>query len=147
MTASSKEEKLRRLVVELQLMQGSAEQLQQRLELLRTAMTDLQVANTSLRALKELEEEAPILVPTGGGTYVNASLGDISKVIVGIGADVSVEMDLDGAIEDVAARLAEVDKAAQSVQQQLEQILGQMQIHQEWINRLSSELRGEAAGV
>ncbi|MFQ6053299.1 MAG: hypothetical protein ACE5OO_03585 [Candidatus Bathyarchaeia archaeon] len=64
-----------------------------------------------------------------------------------MGADVSVEMDLDGAIEDVAARLAEVDKAAQSVQQQLEQILGQMQIHQEWINRLSSELRGEAAGV
>ncbi|MFQ6053298.1 MAG: hypothetical protein ACE5OO_03580 [Candidatus Bathyarchaeia archaeon] len=72
MTASSKEEKLRRLVVELQLMQGSAEQLQQRLELLRTAMTDLQVANTSLRALKELEEEAPILVPAGAPTSTRA---------------------------------------------------------------------------
>jgi len=143
----SKEDQLRRLVTELRLMQGSAEVLQQRLELLRSAMADLQVAESSLKALKDLEAGAPILVPMGGGTFVNANLGDLSKVIVGIGADVSVEMDLDGALEDVSARLAEVERAGQSVQQQLEQILGQMQAHQDGINRLSAELRGEAAGV
>jgi len=143
----SKEDQLRRLVTELRLMQGSAEVLQQRLELLRSAMADLQMAESSLKALKDLEAGAPILVPMGGGTFVNANLGDLSKVIVGIGADVSVEMDLDGALEDVSARLAEVERAGQSVQQQLEQILGQMQAHQDGINRLSAELRGEAAGV
>ncbi|RLI09973.1 prefoldin subunit alpha [Candidatus Bathyarchaeota archaeon] len=147
MSTPSKEDQLRRLVTELRLMQGSAEVLQQRLELLRSAMADLQVAESSLKALKDLEAGAPILVPMGGGTFVNANLGDLSKVIVGIGADVSVEMDLDGALEDVSARLAEVERAGQSVQQQLEQILGQMQAHQDGINRLSAELRGEAAGV
>ena len=147
MTSSEKEEQLRRLVVELRLMQGSAEILQQRLDLLRTAIRDLWVAESSLRAMKEMEEGTPILVPTGGGTFVNARLENLSRVIVGVGADVSVEMDLDGALEDVSARLAEMEKAGQSVQQQLEQILVQMQVHQDGISRLSAELRGETTGV
>ena len=147
MTSSEKEEQLRRLIVELRLMQGSAETLQQRLDLLRTAIRDLYVAESSLKAMKEMEEGAPILVPTGGGTFVNARIENLSRVIVGVGADVSIEMDLDGALEDVSARLAELEKAGRSVQQQLEQILVQMQVHQDGISRLSAELRGETTGV
>lgn len=147
MTSSEKEEQLRRLIVELRLMQGSAETLQQRLDLLRTAIRDLWVAESSLKAMKEMEEGTPILVPTGGGTFVNARLENLSRVIVGVGADISVEMDLDGALEDVSTRLAEMEKAGQSVQQQLEQILVQMQVHQDGISRLSAELRGETTGV
>ena len=147
MTASNKEDQLRKLVVELRLMQGSAEVLQQRLDLLSTAQTDLRVADSSLKALKDIEDGTNILVPMGGGAFIDAKLGDLSKVIVGIGAGASLEMDQEAALEDVSNRLSEVEKAAQSVQQQLEQILGQMQIHQDGINRLSAELRGEAAGV
>ncbi len=147
MTAPSAEEQMRRLAVELQLMQGSAETLQQRLQLLQAAISDLRVAGASIGALKEGEEGAPILVPTGGGTFVNANLGDLSKVIVSIGADVSIEMSLEEAEENVSGRLEEVEKASQSVQQQLEQILAQMQIHQDNLNRLNASLRGEAPGV
>jgi len=145
--ASNNEEQLRRLVVELRMMQGSAEILQQRLELLRTAIADLQVAESSLRALKEIEEGKPVLVPVGGGVLADAKLGDLRKVIVGIGANISVEMDIDMAVEDVSSRLTEVEKASQSVQQQLQQILAQMQVHQDGVNRLSARLRGESVGV
>jgi prefoldin alpha subunit len=138
---------MRRLAVELQLMQGSAETLQQRLQLLQAAISDLRVAGASLEALKEGEEGAPILVPTGGGTFVNANLGDLSKVIVSIGADVSIEMGLEEAEENIKGRLEEVEKAGQSVQQQLEQILYQMQMHQDNLNRLNASLRGEPPGV
>ena len=147
MTASNKEDQLRRLVVELRLMQGSAEVLQQRLDLLSTAQTDLRVADSSLKALKDIEDGTNILVPMGGGAFIDAKLGDLSKVIVGIGAGASLEMDQEAALEDVSNRLSEVEKAAQSVQQQLEQILIQMQVHQDGISRLSAELRGETTGV
>lgn len=147
MTAQDKERQLRRLIVELQMMQGSADLLQQRLELLQTATTDLRVADSSLKALKAVKAGNPILVPVGGNTFVNAQIGDLNRVIVGIGAGVSIEMDIDKAIEDLSARLAEVEKAGDSVQQQLGQILGQMQIHQDGVNRLGADLRGEAAGV
>ena len=147
MTAPSREEQMRKLAMELQMMQGSAETLQQRLQILQSAISDLRVAAASLEALKESEEGAPILVPTGGGAFVNANLGDLSKVIVGIGADVSIEMDLEEAEKNVSGRLEEVEKANLSVGQQLEQILAQMQIHQDSLNRLGASLRGEAPGV
>ena len=147
MTAPSQEEQYRKLYVELQMMQGSAETLQQRLQMLQSATADLRVAEESLKGLRDAEEGAPILVPTGGGTFVNANLGDLSRVIVGIGADVSIDMDLEEAEKNVSGRLEEVEKASRSVQQQLEQILAQMQIHQDGLNRISESLRGEAPGV
>ncbi len=140
-------ERLRRLVVELRLMEGSAEALQRRLELLQATLSDLRAAESSLRELKGREEGSPILVPIGGNTLIGARLGNLSKVIVGIGADVSVEMGLEEAVEDVSSRIADVEKAGSSVQQQLEQIMAQIQAHREMINEMSSKLQGESRGV
>lgn len=147
MTAPDRQEQMRRLITELQMMQGTADTMQSRLQLLQSAIADLSIALTSLGALKEAEEGAPILVPTGGGTYVNANLGDLSKIIINIGADVSIDMTLEEAEENLQARLEEVEKAGTSVQQQLQQVLSQMQVHQDVINRISASLRGEAPGV
>ncbi len=147
MSTPRQEDQLRRLVYEVQLMQGTAETLQQRLAILQSAVTDLTVARESLAGLQEVEEGVPILVPTGGGTFVNAKLGDLEKVIVNIGADVSIDMGLEEAREDNADRLDELVKTSQSVQQQLEEIVAQMQMRRGALNRLSAGLGGEAPGV
>ncbi len=147
MSSLGKEDQLRRIVVELRLMQGTAETLQQRLQLLTTALADLRLAEGSMKDLKEVEAGTPILVPVGGGTFVNAQLGDMGRVIMGIGADVSVEMRLEDALENVSGRVEEVERAQLSVQQQLSQILAQMEAHEDAFNRLSAELQGEAPGV
>ncbi|MDP7443822.1 MAG: hypothetical protein QGI87_05660, partial [Candidatus Bathyarchaeota archaeon] len=85
----SQQEQFRKLASELQMMQGSAETLQQRLGVLQNAATDLGVAKTSIDSLKSGEKGDPILVPTGGGTFVKAKLGDLSTILITIGADVS----------------------------------------------------------
>lgn len=144
MTVQSREELMRRLVVELQLMQGSVDTLQQRLQMLQSAIADLSVARSSIDALKEAEEGAPVLMPMGGGALVKARLGNLSRVIVDIGADVSIEMSLEEADQDFSRRLEDMEKASLSVQQQLEQIVAQMQIHQDNLNRLSTSLKGES---
>jgi len=147
LTAANREDQTRRLIYELQLMQGTAETLQQRLAILQNALADLRVAQESLKALGETEEGSPILIPMGGGTLVNAQLGDTSKVIINIGAEVSIDMPLEDAQANVAGRLEDVEKTSSSVEQQLQQILAQMEVHREGINRLSAQIRGEAQGV
>jgi prefoldin alpha subunit len=147
LAAASQEEQFRKLAYELQMMQGTAETLQQRLGVLQNAAADLGVAKKSIESLKEVEEGDPILVPTGGGTFVNAHLGDLSNILVNVGADVSIEMGLDEADQDISGRLEEVEKASQSVQEQLQQILSQMEIHRDALNRLSASLQGVAPGV
>jgi len=147
LTVANREDQTRRLIYELQLMQGTADTLQQRLAILQNALADLRVAEESMKGLSETEEGSPILIPMGGGTLVNAQLGDTSKVIINIGAEVSVDMPLEDAQKNVADRLEDVEKTNTSVEQQLQQLLAQMEVHRDGINRLSAQIRGEAQGV
>jgi len=147
LTVANREDQTRRLIYELQLMQGTADTLQQRLAILQNALADLRVAEESLKALSETEEGSPILIPMGGGTLINAQLGDTSKVIINIGAEVSIDMPLEDAQKNVADRRENVEKTNTSVEQQLQQLLAQMEVHRDGINRLSAQIRGEAQGV
>ncbi len=147
MSVENREDQTRRLIYELQLMQGTADTLQQRLAILRNALADLRLAEESLKTLSETEEGSPILIPMGGGTLVNAQLGDTSKVIFNIGAEVSIDMPLEDAQKNVAGRLEDVEKTSTSVEQQLQQLLAQMEVHRDGINRLSAQIRGEDQGV
>ncbi len=147
MAAASRQEQFRKVGYELQMMQSSAETLQQRFGVLQNAAADLSVAKKSIETLKGGEEGDPILVPAGGGTFVNARLGDLNTILVNVGADVSIEMGLDEADQDISGRLEEVEKASQSVQEQLQQIMSQMEIHRDALNRLSASLQGVEPGV
>ena len=139
--SQEKERRLRQLLTEIQLMEGSVNALQQRLQLINAALSELNMAKDSLKDLKDIEKGSPLLVPIGGGVFMNTELGDIKKVIVDIGADVSLEMRYDSAVKDISERLAEMEDAQTSVREQLTQIIAQMQSHQQIAERLSRELQ------
>ncbi len=147
MSQQDKEKQLRRLVTEMRMMEGSADVLNQRLQLLASSISELRLAQRSLRDLKDIESGNPLLVPVGGGVFMDAWLGDISKVVVGVGADVSVEMDYEKAIEDIGERLQEMEKAQDAVQQQLSQILAQLESHQGMAERLSLDIQNAVQGA
>jgi prefoldin alpha subunit len=147
LSQQEKEKQLRRLVTEMRLMEGSVDVLNQRLQLLSASISELRLAQGSLRDLKGIESGNPLLVPVGGGVFMGAQLGDISKVVVGVGADVSVEMDYDEAVEDIGKRLQEMEQAHGSVQQQLGQILAQLESHQGVAERLSVEIQNAIQGA
>ncbi|NIP67483.1 prefoldin subunit alpha, partial [Candidatus Bathyarchaeota archaeon] len=84
---SSEEENFRRLAVELRILEGTAEALQSRINLLNGALSEMRVANRTLEGMKEEEEGAPLFVPIGGGSFIKAKLESAEQVIVGLGAD------------------------------------------------------------
>lgn len=147
MAAPRREDQLRRILYELQLMEGTANVLQQRMQILTQAQAELRVSQQSLGDLKEVQPDTPILIPVGGAAFIHAKTAPLDKVIVGVGADVSVEMDYQKAVDDVKTRLEEVEKTLTSVDEQLGQVLAQMQSHQDAGNRLSAELQGEGRVV
>jgi len=142
-----KEKQLRRLVTEMRMMEGSADVLNQRLQLLASSISELRLAQRSLRDLKDVESGNPLLVPIGGGVFMGAQLGDISKVVVGVGADISVEMEYEKAVEDIGERLQEMEQAQGAVQQQLSQILAQLESHQGMAERLSMNIQSAVQGA
>jgi prefoldin alpha subunit len=147
LSQQEKEKQLRRLVTEMRMMEGSVDVLNQRLQLLSSSISELRLAQGSLRDLKGIESGNPLLVPVGGGVFMDAQLGDISKVVVGVGANVSVEMEYEKAIEDIGERLQEMEQAQGAVQQQLGQILAQLESHQGMAERLSMEIQNAIQGA
>lgn len=120
---ASEDEALRRLAVELQVLEGTAEALQSRINLVNAALTELMVANATLEGLEKEGKGAPLFVPIGGGSYVKASLESVDTVIVGIGAGVAVERTIKEARENLENRVAELEKTRDTLRQQLIQVV------------------------
>ena len=141
-----KQNNLRQLLNEMRRMEESVNILQQRFSQVMAAVSELRLAQKSLEDLKETQPDSNLLVPVGGGAFIDAKMGSIEKVVVGIGAGVSIEMQYDAAVEDITGRLTEMEKAQTSIDQQLRQILAQIESHQGMAERLSAEIQGEVQG-
>ena len=117
------EEELRKLSVELRLLEQTAETLQQRISMMNAAIADLTYANMTLDGIKEEKDGAELLVPIGSSSYIKVKLANVDKVIVGMGAGVSIEKTLPEAKKIVNERLTELQKTMNSAQQQFAQIV------------------------
>ena len=116
------EEELRRLSMEMRYLEQTAEALQQRITMVNAALTDLTYANATLDGIEKEKENAEMLVPIGGSSYVKVKLADSNKVIVGMGAGVSMEKTLAEAKVTLKERLDELEKTMNSAQQQFSQV-------------------------
>jgi prefoldin alpha subunit len=115
------EEKVRQLLVDLRLLEGSARVIQARLEVVVDAINDVGVAHTTLDGMKAVTQGSEVLVPVGGGSFVRASLTDVEKIIMGVGAGVAVEKPIDESITELKSRLDELERARNALQEQLTQ--------------------------
>ena len=120
--ASKSEEELRRLTVEMRLLEQTAETLQSRMNMVNAAATDLTYAQMALDGLEKENEKSEILVPIGGTSYISGRLDNPDKVIVGMGAGVSVEKTRTEAREIIKKRLEDLEKTRTSIQQQFTQV-------------------------
>lgn len=139
--ASKVEEELRKLSFEVRILQGEAEALQSRINMVNAVVTDLTYANTTLDGLGKRKEDAELLVPIGGSSYIKARLQDPDKVIVGMGAGVSVEKTLQEAKEIVRKRLEDLEKTRASLQQRFAQVAQRINEDRAKLEELAAELR------
>jgi prefoldin alpha subunit len=139
------EEELRKLSVEMRFLEQTAETLQQRLSMLNAAITDLSYAKMTLDGVEKEKENSDLLVPIGGGSYVKMKLASSDKVVVGIGAGVSVEKQLPEAKAMLKERLEELDKSMVAAQQQFAQIADRINSGRSRLETLLSSVREEKA--
>jgi len=138
---SKTEEELRRLSVELRFLEQTAEAIQSRISMVNAVVTDLTYASMSLEGLEKEKESSELLVPIGGSSYIKARLESPDKVIVGMGAGVSVEKTLQEAKEIIKKRLENLEKTRMSLQQQLAQVAEKVSEGRERFESLVAELR------
>jgi prefoldin alpha subunit len=139
--ASKSEEEFRRLNMELRLLEQTAEALQSRMNMINSAVADLTYAQMTLGGLEKENEKSELLVPIGGTSYIRAKLDNPDKIIVGMGAGVSVEKTRQEAEEIIKKRQQDLDKAKTSVQQQFAQVAEKINQDRERIEALVAAAR------
>lgn len=135
------EEELRKLSMELRYLEQTAEAVQQRVNMVNTVIADLTYASMTLEGVEKEKEGSELLVPVGGSSYIKAKLAATDKVIVGMGAGVSVEKTLPEAKELIKNRLADLEKSRMTLQQQFTKVADQINQGREKFNSLVAELR------
>jgi len=137
----SNEDDIRRLAVEVRILQGTAESLQSRINFLSAAFAELGLAKRTLEGIEKEESEAPLFVPIGGGSYIKAKLGETDRVVYGVGAGVAIEKPLEEAKKGVDNRMSELEKTRQSLEEQLSQVLRRIQEDETKFQELTAELQ------
>lgn len=139
--ASKVEEELRRLSIEIRFLEETAQALQSRMNMLNAVIQDLTYADMTLESLEKNEVGSELLVPIGGSSYIKAKLDDPDKVIVGMGAGVSVEKTAEEAKGIVKKRLEGLGKTRVSLQQRFAQVAQTINKDRAKFEELAAELR------
>jgi prefoldin alpha subunit len=139
--ANKAEEELRRLSVEMRYLEQTAETLQQRISMVNAAITDLTYASMTLEGIETEKENAELLVPIGGNSYVKAKISDTNKIIIGLGAGVSIEKNLPEAKATLKERLEDLTKTMNAAQQQFGQVADRINSGRSRLETLLSSAR------
>ncbi|MEM3736743.1 MAG: prefoldin subunit alpha [Candidatus Bathyarchaeia archaeon] len=144
MSDGSKEEledKLRNLIIESRILEGTASEIQARIGVVDAAAREYRVSELTLAGLKEVGKGSEILVPIGGGSYLKASIADVENVVTGIGAGVTLEKRLPEAESYVKTRIEELKKVRSALEEQFSQVMGRMQAVRREMEQVIAKLR------
>ncbi len=122
------------LLVNIQILREQAKIIASNVEMLSIYLQELASAKATLEGVKPLKRGDEILVPIGGASFIRARIDDTEGVIIGVGADVSVDRTLTEAIavaeekiNFTQSKITESQEAYMKVTSTLEELSAQAQ--------------------
>lgn len=135
------EEQAQVLLQQMQAMESYLNDLLQREE---TVMRLLQDATNAVESMKLLtgNAEYETLIPVGLGVYIKGKINPDQKLIVNIGAGISVEQNKESAINYTESRIKELEMALQQLVSQRQEVSMRLEQGQQEMNKLIQSNRG-----
>ncbi len=107
--------------------QYQAESIAQQMNMVQMTIKDVETALITITALKEEIPGKEMLVPIGFSSFVNATLTNTDKVVIGIGAGVSVEKKTDDAKALLEKRKDELTKYNEKLNEAISKLAQEIQ--------------------
>ncbi|MFH1403170.1 MAG: prefoldin subunit alpha [Candidatus Altiarchaeota archaeon] len=96
-------------------------------QLIESAIAEINSTIEALDAIKETEEGTELLVSIGSGSFIKVSLKDNEKVIVGVGAGVSLEKKLPESLKTLNSRKDELRKSLEKISKSAAELTGRIE--------------------
>lgn len=133
------EEELRKLMIEIRILEGSANTIQSRLRVVNAALEYTMVAMKALESVKDAKKGSEMLIPVGAGSLLKVEITDVENTILGVGAGVCIEKSIGSSIQDFKERQEELEKLSNSQKQQLGQLLSNIESSKNRLARMIEE--------
>ncbi|HUV24484.1 MAG TPA: prefoldin subunit alpha [Methanomassiliicoccales archaeon] len=100
-----KEEEVRQMMATMEYYRAQLEGLAEQHQIIHLSLEESIRAKETLKQYQSAGDEAEILVPVGGNSFVHAKVASSEKVLVGLGSGVTVEKSADEALNIVEVRI------------------------------------------
>lgn len=113
---------LRQAMSVLDAYQGQLEALSGQAQLLQMSFEESVRAKDTLEAIAKAKEGDEILIPIGAATFVPSVIPKNKKAVVGVGSRVSLEKDLDAAVEFMKNNISELSEALKKAESAIKEV-------------------------
>jgi len=118
----NKREYLQRILFEVEHYRRQLESISGQVQMIEAAKNEVGVAVKAMDSLKEAKTGDEILVPIGSGSFLKGEIRDTENVIIGIGADISVEKKVDEARKILDKRGNDMQDASEKLRNNATQL-------------------------
>ena len=129
------EEKAQQLMQQMQMLETYFADLSQREGTLYNVLREATSAIQSIKSLS-LKSDSEALVPIGMGSFVKTKISSNDKIVLNIGAGISLEKDSVSAINYLEARIKEIEVALQDTSAKKQDAAAQLEQGKNQINQL-----------
>lgn len=105
------DDELRQMLALMESYKNRTEALSHQVNVLRSTLDEVNMANESIKALLAAKEGDEIMVPIGASSFMNVKVASNKNIIVGIGSNISVEKTPEDASQYMEANAAELTEA------------------------------------
>jgi prefoldin alpha subunit len=128
------EEKAQQLMQQMQMLETYFADLSQREGTLYNVLREATAAIESIKSLSQ-KSDSETLVPVGMGTFVKTKISSNDKIVLNIGAGMSLEKDSTSAINYLEARIKEIEVAIQDTSAKKNDAAAQLEQGKNQINQ------------
>ena len=119
--------------------QNQLELISKQVSLLDNLIVEYERAKETLQEIDIAEKDKEILIPIGGNTFVFGALKDKTKVITGIGGNISIEKKVTNAVPTLQKKIEDFRKEEEKIIHLAQEI----QVKTEVLTQKIKEKRGE----
>lgn len=125
---------LRQAMAAMESYKERAEALTRQVQVLRVSLEEVTMAADALKAFQNAKEGDEIMVPIGASSFITVKVTSNRNVVVDIGSNISVEKEVDDAINYMEGNGAEISEALKKTADALNET-------QQTLNNLASAIQ------
>ena len=118
----TKEEELQKYMTLIEYYKEQLKTLEFQFSLIQNTINDQNKAKITLEKINGAKNDSELLLPIGGGAFLNASLKNSSKVLYDVGDGIVIEKTIEDAIEKLDLRIKELQQTEEKISTMAQQI-------------------------